>query len=371
MYGAPRSMLILADGIRDQYDIEIITIGQGDLVAAANDKGLKITVLEPYFLESLSKGQSFIFKVARKFGRILYLFKMAYLIKNKSPDLIYVNTVANHLPVVLSRFFGIKNIVHVREGKNYIFPESRSREKGIRSVFDSADHFVCVSESIRQLVLERLQSSIVCVDRVYNGIDCHQFCNEPISKLQIQNAKDKKVIGYLGNINERKGLDVFLLAAKHLIEKRSDLIFVVVGGDTVEFDIYAEKANIQSYLGRNIHYFPFQSDPRPAFKAMDVYCMTSRIEPFARVNLEAACLETNIVATNIDGNKEFVLDKKTGLLVEAGDVLDLCNAIELLIDNEELSIQLKKNAKDRVISEFAVLRYIEDCRAIISRVLAK
>lgn len=38
MYGAPRSMLILADGIRDQYDVVIITTGQGDLVAVMQDK---------------------------------------------------------------------------------------------------------------------------------------------------------------------------------------------------------------------------------------------------------------------------------------------------------------------------------------------
>ncbi|OOE39321.1 hypothetical protein BZG00_10550 [Salinivibrio kushneri] len=368
MYGAPRSILILADGIQDKYDIEIVTIGRGDLVSAAQDKGLKITVLKPYFL---CKHCSLFYKVLRKIGRLFEFIKMAYLIKRKAPDLIYVNTISNSWPVILSRFFGIKNIVHVREGKNYIFPGSGKREKITRSVFDNADHFICVSESIRQLVLERLQSPSANVEKVYNGIDCDAFCNKPISDLRFKNGTGKKIVGYLGNINERKGLDVFLLSAKHLIDKRNDLVFIVVGGDVNEFEGYAEQTRVQPYLGKQILHFPFQNDPRPAFKAMDVFCMTSRIEPFARVNLEAACLEASIIATNIDGNKEFILHKKTGLLVMPGDFLELCKAIELLIDDEAFSNQLRKNAKDRVMSEFSVQKYIEGCEGVISKVLEK
>ncbi|MEX2411815.1 MAG: glycosyltransferase family 4 protein [Candidatus Paceibacterota bacterium] len=370
MYGAPRSLLIMAEGLKDIYDVQIITFGEGDIVDAAKSKDIDIKVIEKSFFSSVN-GSSVFSKIFRRIGRFFAFIQTAVNIHRSEPDLVYINTIFDDWPLRLGNLFGIRFIVHVREGKDYIFPSNPYRKKITDRFFKHTNHFVCVSDSIKSLVVKRLDGRKARVDRIYNGIDCEQFNQFTASSLPLPDFSGKTVVGYLGNIKPRKGLDVFLSSAKYLSNKRSDTVFLAVGGDRESFEALAKDLGIFDLLGKKIFYLPFVKQPQAAFKLFDIYCMTSLIEPFARVNLEAACLMTPIIATDIDGNREFIIDGKTGVLVPPGDVDALAQAMEKLIDNSLLRHQLAENAYHRVINVFSEERYISESKSIIDEVLAK
>ena len=76
-------------------------------------------------------------------------------------------------------------------------------------------------------------------------------------------------------------------------------------------------------------------------------------EGFPKVILEAGMSQRAVVATDVPGCREIVEDQKTGLLVKAGDVKTLTEAMGRLLDDSSLRGCLAQNLYERVQSEFS------------------
>ena len=371
MYGAPRSLLIAAHALGTDFDVEIFTYGQGELVTAAHEMGIPITVINEISWDWLSTGgefSRFVRAVLRRTSAIPLFMHTMWVLKKKTPDLVYVNTVANANPVRLSRLLGLDVLVHVREGADYIFSQNLRRKKISGYIFKNVDSFICVSEAVKKLVLRRLDGRNAIVNVVHNGIDCAEFRAASSETIDMSVNQGRKVVGFLGNVSKRKGIDIFLTAAKELSEKRNDVIFMVVGGESKVFTDFAREAGIEGLIDKFVFHKQFIRSPQTALKMFDIFCMTSLIEPFARVNLEAACFQKAIIATNVDGNPEFVIDGITGLLIPPNDPQSLVQSIGQLLDDEQMRGKLGFNASQRVQNEFTVEKYVHGIRSHINAI---
>jgi glycosyltransferase involved in cell wall biosynthesis len=372
LYGAPRSMLILAHALSADYDVEIITYGQGDLLFAAEEVGIPIMVVDDPLFKWIPDGNQalrLIRALARRFFGLTQFIRTLWILRRKDPDLVYVNTIANSKPVRMANILGKKVVVHVREGSNYIFPEARGRQRNSDYIFKNASNFICVSNAVKKLVQERLDGRPGKLEVIHNGIDCRDFISNGEVDNSLKRFGNKNVIGFLGNLIPRKGVDIFLSAAKQISLKRDDAVFVVVGGDSDVFLQYARATGVEELIQKTIFHVPFMRSPQSALGAFDVFCMTSLEEPFARVNLEAACMQKAIIATNVDGNPEFIIDSVTGLLIPPADASALAHAVEELLDDASKRAQLGQNAFKKVQSEFTVEKYVADVRFHIQSVL--
>ena len=153
MYGAPRSLLILANALREKYNVHVLTFGRGDLVKACKDVGVAVSVI-PDALGSSITGKWWSIRLLRFILRKssnLFLFVYA-LVKTRllKPDLVYVNTIARKEPVQFARILKRKAIVHVREGVNYLFPNNARRARVTNYIIDDSSYFVCVSDSVKK-----------------------------------------------------------------------------------------------------------------------------------------------------------------------------------------------------------------------------
>ena len=93
-----------------------------------------------------------------------------------------------------------------------------------------------------------------------------------------------------------------------------------------------------------------------AYKVSDIIVSAS-IEPeaFGRIAVEAQSMEKLIIASNIGGSNETIINKKTGFLFEAGDANDLSKKIINAITMDEMTIQLMgKEGRKNVIKKFNV-----------------
>lgn len=370
MYGAPRSMLIAANALAPDFDVEIITYGDGDLVPAAQEMGIQITVIEePSFkFRYETRSPYFAQKIIKKINQKIITLKTFWLLMKKKPDLVYVNTIANELPIRMAVWLGLKVLVHVREGSNYIFPENSNHDKKIGYIFNNVKNFICVSEAVKKLVLLRLEGKKAIVNVVHNGIDCNDFRSQRDHKYDLVNPMGKKVVGFIGNLSVRKGVNIFIAAAKELAIERDDVIFLVIGGDADIFKDYIRAAEAENIVDRYLFHIEFTKTPQTAFEKLDIFCMTSIIEPFGRVNLEASCFKIAIIATNVDGVPEIVLDGITGLLIPPNNVEALKHSISKLLDNETLRIELGLNAYNRVQSDFTIKKYADGIKTHIQDV---
>jgi len=107
LYGAPSSMLILAKALRIDYVIVIVTFGDGGLVQAAQFSNIPITVLANDFF-SRKTGTDLFSKVFSRIARYISVIHSFYKLLSFKPDLVYVNTIANPLPVKLAALLNMK-----------------------------------------------------------------------------------------------------------------------------------------------------------------------------------------------------------------------------------------------------------------------
>lgn len=355
LYGAPRSLLILLAKAREAFEVQVFTYGEGDFVDAVRELGLPITVLE------LVDKPATRFFAARLVWRLLSRLRalrnfstLSRAIARIRPALVYVNTIANPYPVLAAKRAGRRVVVHVREGSNYVFPRSGRKRRRVAAIAAGADRFICVSQAVADLIRRRVDRDIP-VDVVHNGIDAEHFCFDPqlraAARREMGIDNDEVVIGFIGSLSKRKGVDVFLEAAQRLAAADAKVHFLVVGGTPEASAALARGIDLRA-PGRRFTFLPFTLDIRRIHCAIDVFSMTSRIEPFARVNLEASSTGRAIVATDTDGNREIFRDGYNALLVPAGSVTALEAAWERLVRDGGLRARLGHNALDVVRSRF-------------------
>ena len=112
----------------------------------------------------------------------------------------------------------------------------------------------------------------------------------------------------------------------------------------------------QHRLTNQIKFIDHCDDMALAYKVSDIVISPS-IEPeaYGRVAVEAQSMEKLIIASNIGGSNETIINKKTGFLFEAGDANDLSKKIINAITMDEMSIQLMgKEGRKNVIKKFNV-----------------
>ena len=112
----------------------------------------------------------------------------------------------------------------------------------------------------------------------------------------------------------------------------------------------------QYRLTNQIKFIDHCNDMALAYKVSDIVISPS-IEPeaFGRVAVEAQSMEKLIIASNIGGSNETIINEKTGLLFESGDAKSLSEKIIHAITMDETSLELLgKEGRKNIIKKFNV-----------------
>jgi glycosyltransferase involved in cell wall biosynthesis len=172
--------------------------------------------------------------------------------------------------------------------------------------------------------------------------------------------KEKKIILVPGRLTNWKG-QLLLIEAINLvkIELGYEAFNVVILGSEQGRDLYKKKLirlTEQYRLTNQIKFIDHCDDMALAYKVSDIVISPS-IEPeaFGRVSVEAQSMEKPIIASNIGGSNETIIDEKTGFLFEAGNANDLSKKIIRAITMDDMSLQLiGKEGRKNVIKKFNV-----------------
>jgi glycosyltransferase involved in cell wall biosynthesis len=366
LYGAPRSLTMICAHLagEEQARVRMLTFGPGDMVGHARGQGLDIGVLDacdripdPARPALAFRAEQAWLRVQRRlcavavFGRLLAAARRA--------DLVYVNTVLRASPVWAARIMRRPVVIHVREAENYLKPTGRWRRWRLRRLLGAAARVICVSEAVRRLVLA-VPGTGLSPDRVvtvHNGIDAARFAPDPAARAAFRAAhgiqEDAPVACFVGSMKPRKGLDLFLRAAAALRTEIPGAQFVIAGGSAADI-AEARRALVPDTLAPAVHFLGFVDDVRPVLWGADVFAMLSRVEPFARVNLEASAAGCAALATAVDGNVEIFEDGVNALVIPPDDLQATIAGLRRLLGDGALRTRLAGAARARVAERFAL-----------------
>ena len=202
---------------------------------------------------------------------------------------------------------------------------------------------------------------------IFRGINVDYF--DPTTKLDIdekkllkkwQIEKDKKIILLPGRLTEWKGQEVFIEAINLVnIELGYQAFYAVILGSNQGRDLYKKKLirlTEQHRLNNQVKFIDHCDDMALAYKVSDIVISAS-IEPeaFGRVAVEAQSMEKPIIASDIGGSNETVIDEKTGFLFESNNTKSLSKKILKVLSMDEASLQsIGKEGRKNIIQKFNV-----------------
>lgn len=320
--------------------------------------------------------------IRRRYLKPLGLFTLAYklvagtaalrrLIRKRDVRLVHGFTLAVAAAPLAAAITGTPLIMHAHE----IIQRPRLFRKLLHwlAVRWSA-RVLCVSEAVRQNILEDQPTAADRVQTVYNGITPLPPPDRSIAALraEMDMPADAPLIGMIARVSPWKGQEVFLEAAALVLQIMPDCRFIAIGGvfdgETQHLDALMATHN-RLGLGTAVRIAGFTSKARHYIPAFDALILPSTSpDPFPTVILEAMSAAIPVIATAHGGALEMIQDGESGLLVPPADPKALATAILKLVSDPSLQRHMGNAARERMLSKFEVGRYLIDLQWVYSEI---
>jgi glycosyltransferase involved in cell wall biosynthesis len=222
-------------------------------------------------------------------------------------------------------------------------------------------------EDIRTAIEERICKAEK-IGFLGNGIDLEEFNPASVSTEQARARRrelgvggDEKVVAIAGRLIEEKGYLEFFEAARLIRQKNERVRFWAMGASqpsrqgAISLDAVKSKG-----LEHHLSFLGMRPDIPELFKAIDVFVLpTHGREGVPRVLMEASAMGKPIVATNVRGCREAIIDGETGLLVQTRNPAALADAVLTLLEDRDLAARLGSNAREHALRHFDERTYFE------------
>lgn len=233
-----------------------------------------------------------------------------------------------------------------------------------QNAMEYADAVIAVSAGMKESILEaypRIDADKVHV--VLNGIDTQLWQPRPANYLDTLGVDTSRpVVAFVGRITRQKGVEHLLKAVREFDE---DIQLVLCAGapDTPEIAARTEALVDELKADREGVYWVKDMLDRDriqeVYSGADIFVCPSIYEPLGIVNLEAMACGTAVVASDVGGIPEVVVDGETGVLVHYDEnkvrdfESDLAQAVNALAADKEKCAAFGQAGRTRAVDEFS------------------
>ncbi|MEJ8582899.1 glycosyltransferase [Riemerella anatipestifer] len=246
--------------------------------------------------------------ILKKFPKLLYHF----ILKGKKYDIElaaihgFRDEVLNSPLKQSKKIIWIHNDLRKTEFHNYTDAEIRK--------FFGYDKIMVISEYIRKDFESLAQSEAEKnkIVRIYNPLDTQEILNK--SKVEELPKPMLPTFVSVGTVFPQKGFDRLLKVHKRLLDEGLPHRVQIIG-DGYDFD-NIQNLKTELVIDDTVDMLGFTDNPYPYFKNADFYILSSRYEGYPTVLFEAITLRKNIIATDVSGVREMLLDGELGFIVD-------------------------------------------------------
>lgn len=237
-------------------------------------------------------------------------------------------------------------------------PHGWSVQAGIKlRVYEALDRaifpFFSAIAPLSEAIFEELKKIPYLRNKLYlirNGVDLTEIdaVDAVATEIATWKAEDYFVVGYIGQIIPRKGLNILLEAFAKLEIPKKKLILLGEGDYRQELEKIAANLHIQN----EIKFLGFRDDRLSFLKGFNVFVLPSRLEGIPRCLMEAMAAQIPVIASNIAGCTDLIKHEQTGLLFELDNVDSLLNRLSQCT-NPNIRIKLTQGGRDFIVANFS------------------
>lgn len=352
--GAQKITLMTLERLpRDRYEVGLVAGTEGLLV----DWAKRIPDLQCVWIPSLVRE-------VRPVKDALAFFHMWRLFRRVRPDIVHTHSSkAGILGRWAAKIAGVPFIFHTAHGFGFhdfqrpmirsvyawlerittkittklIVVSYANAEKGEKSgVFKRGDWILC-------------RSGIIVSDFMRPGPR-----REKLTEWKV--PPGKLVVGMVACFKPQKAPLDFVEVAARVLAETDKTHFVMIGDGELRPDI--EDRIRKHGIGSNITLLGWQSDMPEVYRNLDIVVLTSLWEGLPRIFSEAMASGLPIVATNVDGAREAVIDGDNGFLHQPHDIEGMARSVVKLAADSELRDMMGRTGKSRAM-EFDISTSVE------------
>jgi glycosyltransferase involved in cell wall biosynthesis len=201
---------------------------------------------------------------------------------------------------------------------------------------------------------------------VYNGID--PAAEGPSDPRLLELAKLGPVVGALSHLHRRKGLDTLIDATPRVLDRHPRAQIAIVG-EGPEIDALRSRAASRGVAGA-VHFLGPSANPICALRGMQVFTHPTWADAYPYVILEAMSAGVPIVASDVGGIGEAIVDGESGVLVPPRDANRLAEGLTGLLDDPERRSSMSIAARVRLERNFTLAAMVEATIAVYDEVLS-
>jgi len=235
------------------------------------------------------------------------------------------------------------------------------------------DLILANSEAVRAFVKRTVRLRSGQCQVIYNGLDLARF-DAGRAEAEVQRVREELgleggtlVVGTVANLTPHKNYPNFLQAAQRVKAAQPGVRFVIVGEGPLREEL--EQMADRLGLGNDVLFLGRRMDVPVLMSLFNVFVLASDREGFANVILEAMAAGKPVVATDVGGNAEAILEGQTGFLVPPGDPQALAEAIVRLLKDKDLAREMGERGRRRVEREFTLARMVQQTEAVYETLL--
>ena len=234
---------------------------------------------------------------------------------------------------------GISSIVLVHEMPGVV--RQYGLQPQLASIAMHARHVVFAADAVRDgfLEFERVPDDRVVI-RAQGLYKRNRFAGARIEeartalRIQLGIAADAQVVLCVGYADLRKGVDLFVEAAKQVLARNRRAHFVWVGHPDVAIEDDVQRLVDATGAAERIHFTGRQTDTDVYYAGANVYALTSREDPYPSVVMEAFDVALPVIAFRDSGGSEALLDSLGCPLVAHENVDRLADEVAGLLDDD-------------------------------------
>lgn len=215
---------------------------------------------------------------------------------------------------------------------------------------------IAVGEGVKNNLVEFFNISNNNIEIINNSVKPSNT-NEYIRPKEC--CSSKIIITCIGRLSEQKGIK-YLIDAISIIKKIQGCLnfkVLIIGDGEIKGELQKQIYNLELY--DVIELLGYKSNVYEYIKFSDFIVSSSLWEGFPLTPIECFAVGKTIIATDIVGNNEIVIDNYNGLLVEARNIENLANTIIKLLNNRRLLEFLENNAKKSYVKNYSYDEYMK------------
>ncbi|MEW5761381.1 MAG: glycogen synthase, partial [Candidatus Thermoplasmatota archaeon] len=303
----------LTKELKKKIDVEVRTVCPKGGKAFSIENGIKVRRYLPW-------------KIMK--NKALEAFSLCLSMVNEPIEgIIHTNTwYANIAGLIGKRLYNLKSVATVHS----LEPLRPWKEEQLGSAYrlscwmeeeglKDCDKIIAVSTSMKEDIMKCYNISGEKIEVVHNGVDLEKY-----RKIKARAKIKKPYILFVGRLTKQKGIFDLVDASERIKAK----VLLLTGKPDTNEIVLELKRKIRGK--KNIIWLNKMVDENELiniYSNASVFVCPSIYEPFGIIVLEAMACELPVVATNVGGIKETMIDRKTGYLVEPNNALQLADAV--------------------------------------------